>query len=106
MKLHHIFISLKEVFILKYEIDTHLFSQKLSSLLRQKNMIDKKGKPDKIALYNLLNPTDVLTEDDCRTDRQYVTDKTRNISNWLRRLLSYSLQSVQYQDYHSGIRLL
>lgn len=69
---------------MKYEIDTHLFSQKLSSLLIQKDMIDKKGKPDKIALYNLLCPTDVITENDCRTDRQSVTDKTRNISNWLK----------------------
>ena len=37
---------------MKYEIDTHLFSQKLSSILIEKGMIDKKGNPYKIALYN------------------------------------------------------
>lgn len=70
--------------MIKYEIDSHLFSQKLSSLLIRKEMIDKKGKPDKIALYNLLYPTDIITEENCKTARQSVTDKTRNISNWLK----------------------
>ena len=69
---------------MKYEIDTHLFSQKLSSLLIEKGMIDKKGNPDKIALYNLLYPNNKITEKDCEIDRQAVTDKTRNISNWLK----------------------
>ena len=69
---------------MKYEIDTHLFSQKLSSLLIEKGMIDKKGNPDKIALYNLLYPNNMITEKDCEIDRQAVTDKTRNISNWLK----------------------
>ena len=69
---------------MKYEIDTHLFSQKLSSILIEKGMIDKKGKPDKIALYNLLYPNNKITEKDCEIDRQGVTDRTRNISNWLK----------------------
>lgn len=69
---------------MKYEIDTHLFSRKLSSILIEKGMIDKKGNPDKIALYNLLYPNNKITEKDCEIDRQAVTDKTRNISNWLK----------------------
>lgn len=69
---------------MKYEINTHLFSKKLSNLLIKKGMVDKKGKPDKIALYNLLYPTNTITKDDCKIDRQAVTDKTRNISNWLK----------------------
>lgn len=69
---------------MKYEIGTHLFSQKLSSILIEKGMIDKKGKPDKIALYNLLYPNDKITKKDCEDDRQGVTDRTRNISNWLK----------------------
>lgn len=69
--------------LLKYVIDEHLFSQKLSSLLLKKGLIDKKGKPDKIALYNLLYPTNPITNEDCKLDRQAVTDKTRSISNWL-----------------------
>lgn len=48
-----------------------------------KKMIDKRGNPDKIALYNLLNPNAQITENDCEIDRQGVTDKTRAISNWL-----------------------
>lgn len=47
-------------------------------------MIDKKGKPDKIDLYNLLYPTNAITKKDCEIDRQAVTDKTRNIDNWLK----------------------
>lgn len=69
---------------MKYEIDTHLFSKKLSSLLIKKGMINKKGEPDKISLYNLLYPANAITDEDCRIDRQAVTDKTRNISNWLK----------------------
>lgn len=70
--------------LLKYEIDTHLFSNKLSSLLIKKGMINKRDEPDKIALYNLLYPTDAITDEDCKINRQAVTDKTRNISNWLK----------------------
>ena len=69
---------------MKYEIDVHLFSKKLSSLLIKKEMIDKKGEPDKIALYNLLYPKNAINDEDCKIDRQAVTDKTRNISNWLK----------------------
>lgn len=69
---------------MKYEIDTHLFSHKLSSILIQKGMTNKKGEPDKIALYNRLYPTNAITDEDCKKDRQSVTDKTRNISNWLK----------------------
>lgn len=69
---------------MKYEINTHLFAQKLSALLINKGMINKKGEPEKIALYNLLYPTDAITDEDCKISRQAVTDKTRNISNWLK----------------------
>ena len=69
---------------MKYEISTHLFSKKLTSLLIKKGMVDKKGNPNKISLYNLLYPDDKITDEDCRIDRQAVTDKTRNISNWLK----------------------
>lgn len=69
---------------MKYEINAHLFSKKLSSLLVKKGMKNKKGEPDKIALYNLLYPTNAITDEDCKIDRQAVTDKTRNISNWLK----------------------
>ena len=69
---------------MKYEINTHLFSKKLTSLLIKKGMVDKKGNPNKISLYNLLYPDDKITDEDCRIDRQAVTDKTRNISNWLK----------------------
>ena len=69
---------------MKYEIDTHLFAQKLSALLINKGMKNKKGEPDKIALYNRLYPTNAITDEDCKKDRQSVTDKTRNISNWLK----------------------
>lgn len=69
---------------MKYEIDLHLFSQKLSSLLIKKGMINKKGKPDKVALYNLLYPTDVITDEFRRLNgTQAVTDKTRTVGNWL-----------------------
>lgn len=47
-------------------------------------MIDKKGNPDKVALYNLLYPDDLITEKIRQTDSQCVVDKTRNISNWLK----------------------
>lgn len=49
----------------------------------KKGMVDKKGNPDKIQLYNLLYPNDQITANFCKLDRQGVTDKTRNISNWL-----------------------
>lgn len=68
---------------MKYEIDIHFFKEKLTSLMIKKGMIDSKGKPDKIQLYNLLYPSDKITAEFCKLDRQGVTDKTRNISNWL-----------------------
>lgn len=68
---------------MKYEINEHLFAKKLSQLLIKKGLVDKKGEPNKIALYNLLQPNNPITEAECKQDRQHVTDKTRNISNWL-----------------------
>ncbi len=56
---------------MKYEINSHLFSKKLSSWLIKKGLKDKKGEPDKIALYNLLYPANVITEEIVRlTGRQ------------------------------------
>ena len=69
---------------MKYENDLHLFSQKLSLLLKQKGMVNKKGEPDKIALYNALNPNQTITDEDCQKDRQGMTDKTRTVGNWIK----------------------
>lgn len=68
---------------MKYEIDLHSFSKKLCSIMKKKKLIDKKGNPCPIALYNLLYPEDIITEDKLKTDRQEATDKTRNIRNWI-----------------------
>lgn len=69
---------------MKYEIDLHLFSRKLSSLLIHRGMIDSDGNPDKIALYNALYPNDQISQDLCNKDHQFVTDKTRKIDNWIK----------------------
>ena len=50
----------------------------------EKGMIDKKGKPDKVALYNLLFPNAIITEDLRQQDPQKVVDLTRTISYWLK----------------------
>lgn len=84
MFLHYIFVSSKGGFVLKYEINAHLFSQKLHLIMTKMGMVDKKGKPNKIALYNLLYPNDLITDELLKEDRQKVTDKTRNIDNWLK----------------------
>lgn len=68
---------------MKYKDNPHLFAQKLSKIMIDKGMIDKKGKPDKVALYNLLYPNDLITEETRKNDSQFVVDKTRTISNWL-----------------------
>lgn len=68
---------------MKYEIDLHLFSKKLCSIMKRKKLTDKKGNPCPIALYNLLYPDDIITEDKLKKDRQEATDKTRNIRNWI-----------------------
>lgn len=69
---------------MKYEDDLHFFSLKLSKLLVNKGMIDKKGNPDKIALYNALYEHDKITDELCKKDRQAVTDKTRIVDNWIK----------------------
>lgn len=68
---------------LKYEINIHIFKNKLNTLLLEHGIVDKRGKPDPIKLYNLLYPNDTITEDLIRLDRQRVTDKTRSIRNWI-----------------------
>ncbi len=68
---------------MKYNNNPHLFAQKLSRIMIEKDMVDKKGNPDKVALYNLLYPNDLITTDIKKKDSQFVTDKTRAISNWL-----------------------
>lgn len=69
---------------MKYEVDLHSFGGKLSSLMIQKGLIDKKGNPDPIALHNLLYPNNTITEQQIKNDRQKVTDTTRKYSNWLK----------------------
>lgn len=69
---------------MKYVFDFHLFSKRLTEYMVNHNMVDSKGKPDKIALYNRLNPNQAITEADIKSDRQKVTDKTRYIDNWLK----------------------
>ena len=51
--------------------------------MKRKKLTDKKGNPCPIALYNLLYPDDIITEDKLKRDRQEATDKTRNIRNWI-----------------------
>lgn len=51
--------------------------------MRDKELVDKKENPDPIKLYNLLYPDDKITQDMIKLDRQKVTDKTRNIRNWI-----------------------
>lgn len=69
---------------MKYENDLHLFSNKLKTILIEKGLTDLKKKPDIIALYNLLYPADTITEEQCKNDRQSVTDKTRAVANWVK----------------------
>lgn len=69
---------------MKYESDEHTFGEKLKNIMIEKGMIDKKGKPDKVALYNLLFPNAIITEDLRQQDPQKVVDLTRTISYWLK----------------------
>lgn len=69
---------------MKYEIDLHLFSNKLSSLIKKKGLVDKKGKPNKIAFFNTLYPDAAITDEQYKIDRQGVTDTTRTVDNWLK----------------------
>ena len=69
---------------MKYEIDLHLFSEKLLSIIKKRGLVDKKGKPDKIAFFNILYPSAAITDEQCKKDRQSVTDTTRTVDNWLK----------------------
>lgn len=69
---------------MKYELNEHIFGEKLKNIMIEKGMIDKKGKPDKVALYNLLFPNAIITEDLRQQDPQKVVDLTRTISYWLK----------------------
>lgn len=69
---------------MKYESNEHIFGEKLKNIMIEKGMIDKKGKPDKVALYNLLFPNAIITEDLRQQDPQKVVDLTRTISYWLK----------------------
>jgi len=68
----------------KYDIDLHTFSQKLIILMEKYKLINKKGRPDTIKLYNMLYPNDKITDELIKKDRQVVTDKTRKIDNWVK----------------------
>lgn len=83
MNLHYIFITFFKEFAMGYEIDLHLFSKKLCSIMKKKKLTNKKGNPCPIALYNLLYPDDIITEVKLKENRQEATDKTRNIRNWI-----------------------
>lgn len=52
--------------------------------MEEKNLLNKKGRPDAIKLYNLLYPSDEITDEFIKKDRQAVTDKTRKIDNWIK----------------------
>ena len=67
-----------------YEIDLHLFGEKLKTILMEKGITNSKNEPDIIALYNLLYPNQPITQEDCNKDRQEVTDRTRKLANWLK----------------------
>lgn len=67
---------------MKYVDDLHIFAEKLANIMIRKGMIDKKGNPDKIALYKLLYPDEELTDHEFYG--QSAVDKTRKISNWLK----------------------
>lgn len=69
---------------MKYELNEHIFGEKLKNIMIEKGMIDKKGKPDKVALYNLLFPNAIITENLRQQDPQKVVDLTRTISYWLK----------------------
>ena len=69
--------------MLKYEINEHIFSKKISAILEKKGMVTKKGVPDAVALYNLLYPDDFITEEQKSIDPQGTIDKTRRIRNWI-----------------------
>lgn len=68
---------------MKYVVELHIFSNKLKKIMCDKELVDKKGNPDPIKLYNLLYPDDKITQDMIKLDRQKATDKTRNIRNWI-----------------------
>ena len=72
-----------EGYFVKYVVELHIFSNKLKKIMCDKELVDKKENPDPIKLYNLLYPDDKITQDMIKLDRQKVTDKTRNIRNWI-----------------------
>ena len=69
---------------MKYEIELHIFSDKLNHIMLKKGLVNKKGEADPIKLYNLLYPNDEITEDMLKLDRRKYTDMTRYISNWIK----------------------
>ena len=68
---------------MKYEIEIHIFSEKLNRIMLEKGLVNKKGKADPIKLYNLLYPNDEITDDMFKLDGQKYRDKTHNILNWI-----------------------
>lgn len=58
---------------MRYEINLHIFGERLTQAMNE-NGIDKRQ------LYNALNPDDRIKKDQ---KGQYVTDRLRNIDNWM-----------------------
>lgn len=69
---------------MKYDINSRKFGQKLTAICLEQGLVDKKGKPDKIALYNLLFPNTPITDAEHKQDSKRVNDQTRMIDDWLR----------------------
>lgn len=68
----------------KYVDDLQLFSKKLCSLLKEKEMTDKNGRPDPIKLHNVLYPQDEISIEDIeKFGRSSFTEKTRKERNWI-----------------------
>lgn len=65
-----------------FEYKKELFAKKIRALMEQKGMINQKGEPDKVALYNFMNPNNPITEEQ-RKDKSYVDTQTRKIRDWL-----------------------
>lgn len=64
-----------------YEIDLHFFAQKLSSLMKERGMVDKKGNPDSKELYKAMYPNNIETDS---KNGQSLTDKARAQDNWIK----------------------
>lgn len=60
--------------------DCEQFALKLGTLMKERNLVDKKGKPSHIELYNLFYPNDKISTS---AVGQAVIDKTRKFRDWI-----------------------